>query len=632
MTTVATYIADAKTYAAGVAAQADTQFSQMRLDIANIGSAPIVTPGTANLPEVPEIPDTVNVPDLPSVTMDLPPSPDGAPDLLTISPIEVGTIPQLTANIPTLMTASLPSQIGEFNVSAPSIDTSYTFPTVPDSLDVAILAPTLVEHATPTAPTISLPSLNALAPAGIDDAPTNLSDQFVAQYRALSPELVSSIEAGMDAMLLRYNPRFHVLKAAIDAQLDRYLDGGTGLDATVEDAIYERSRTKQNSEARRAADAAFDQMAGRGWTVPGASVAAGIRASRQAAADNNAVAAREIVVMQAEMEQKNLQFAVSTGATMHNAALSAALSYYQGLISINGMALDGAKALVGFVVEAYNLTLRAYEARLGAYRTEAAIYETQLKAAMADLDRYRAELEGVKTLTDIDQNKITMYRTQIAGQEGLANIFKTRVEAIVSEAGLERLKLDLYKAQAEGFAITAQIKQFEYKAFEALMAGNEQLVKVYQAEVDAYNARLSGVKIRIDAESEVVRAQTAIVQSQLSAHESEVRTYGIRVQAEGDVARVQLENQRQIINAVEVQNKTTIARTQLAAGIYEAQSRIIIEQVKMDIEALLRSAELRIKQLGTIAEMGTSSGKVYGDMAGSALAGMNSLVAQTLAE
>ena len=632
MATVDTQIALAQKYAQSVAAQADTQFSQMRLDIANIGGAAVVTPGSANLPEVPEIPDTVNVPGLSSVTMDLPQSPGDAPDFQSISPIEVGLIPQLTATAPTLMTASVPSQLDEFNVSAPDIETSFTFPTVPGALDVAIIAPTLVEHTMPTAPTITLPSLDALAPAGIADAPTNLSDQFVAQYRALAPELVSSIEAGMDAMLLRYNPQFHTQKAAIDAQLARYLAGGTGLDATVEDAIYERSRTKQDAEARRTSDAAFDQMAGRGWTVPGASVAAGLRAARRAASDNNAIAAREIVVMQAEMERDNLKFAVSTGATMHNSALSAALTYYQGLISINGMALDGAKALVGFVVEAYNLTLRAYEARLGAYRTEAAIYETRLKASMADLERYRAELDGVKTLTDIDQNRVAMYRTQISGQEALANVWKTRIEAIVSQAGLERLKLDLYKAQAEGFAITAQIKQFEYKAFEALMAGNEQLVKVYQAEVNAYNSRLSGVKIRIDAESEVVRAQTAIVQSQLSAHESEVRTYGIRVQAEGDVARVQLENQRQIINAVEVQNKTTIARTQLAAGIYEAQSKIIIEQVRLDLEALLRSAELRIKQLGTIADMGVSSGKVYGDMAGSALAGMNSLVAQTLAE
>lgn len=630
MATVDTQIALAQGYANSVKLQADAQFSQMRLDIANIGSAAIITPGSANLPAVPVIPDTVDVPNLPTIDLVLPTAPGAMPTFQEISAIEVGIIPELTATAPTLTIPSLPSQLGEFNVSAPAIETTFVFPNAPTALDIEVLAPTLAEHTMPAAPTVALPSFDATAPTGIGDAPTNLAAQLVANYRDLAPQLVTSIEAGMNAMLLRYNPQFHAQKASLDAQLARYLAGGTGLTPAVENAIYERSRSKQAAEALRASDAAFDQMAGRGWTVPGASVAASVRASRQAAADNNAAAAREIVVMQAEYEQKNLQFAVTTGATLHTAALSSAIAYYQGLISINGMALDGAKAMVGLVVEVYNLSVRAFEARLNGYRAEAAVLETRLKLSMADLERYRAELDGVKTLTDIDQTKVAIYRARIASQEALAGVFKTRIEAVVAQASLQRLKLDLYKTQAEGFAITAQIKEFEYKAFTALMSGNEQLVKVYQARIDAYNSVLSGIKIKSNTQVEVVRAQALTIQSKLDAYKAEVQTYGVRVDAEKGVAQVKLENQRQVLNAVEIQNKTTIARTQLAASIYEAQSKIIIEQVRLDIEALLRSAEQRIQQLRAVAEMGTASGGVYGNMAGAALSGMNSLVAQTL--
>ena len=49
--------------------------------------------------------------------------------------------------------------------------------------------------------------------------------------------------------------------AAIEAQLTRYLNGGTGLDPLVEEAIYNRGRARNDFEAKRVQDAALREAA-----------------------------------------------------------------------------------------------------------------------------------------------------------------------------------------------------------------------------------------------------------------------------------------------------------------------------------------------------------------------------------
>jgi hypothetical protein len=436
----------------------------------------------------------------------------------------------------------------------------------------------------------------------------------------------------MDAAITRFNPQYHTQISGINAKLADYLNGGTGLSPEIEARIQERARSRDLGDARRAADAAWEETAGRGFTVPGGAVFSGIRRSRQAASDNLAKSSNEIAIAQALREQANLQWAVGQVASLTNAALSAALSYHGNLVQINGQSLQAAKDVLGAIVESYNLSIRAFEARLGAYKAEADVFDTRLKSAMALRELYESEIRALQAMTTIDQSKIAIYREQINALQALASVYRTRIEAVVSEANVERVKLDLFKSQVEAFSATAQVKESEYRGYSAAINGQESLVKLYSEQVQAHNSVLSGIRLRVDAQSEVVRSQALTNQARATQYKSTVDAFSAIVDARSNVSRTQLENQRQVLNAFEVQSNATIKTAELQSTVYVKNAEIIIKDTTLQIETLIRGAELNLQRARATADLGISSAQQYATVAGSVMSGINTLVAQTQAE
>ena len=80
MASVETQITQAQNYAASMKEQADSAISDMRADIDNIGFT-LVSFSGANLPDAPDIPDTLVAPTLSPVNLELPAKPNTAPDV-----------------------------------------------------------------------------------------------------------------------------------------------------------------------------------------------------------------------------------------------------------------------------------------------------------------------------------------------------------------------------------------------------------------------------------------------------------------------------------------------------------------------------------------------------------------------
>lgn len=630
MSNVREIMEDAQEFARTTTGDAERQIRNLEIRIASeLRYTPVPYVGAPNPPPLTP-PEPLTPPAQDPVGLDMPPPPRNAPLFQDIPPSKTGDAPELLAEKPELDIDSLrkPSQLPDFNVGAPPVQIAFAMPVPGNAMNQEIEAPTLIDRVAPEKPQIMLPVFSGTAPVDTAAAPANLEDRMNAAYRDISPTMVSAVNDHLDDMLTKYNPRFHAQMERIETQLAKYLDGGTGLKPAVEDAIYARSRSKQDAEARRARDTAYSEAASRGFTMPTGALLSAVRQSRQSAADNNAAAAREIVVMQAEMEQKNLQFAVTTSAALRSTLLNATLSYMQNMVAINGQALAYAKDVLGAVIESYNIAVKAYSLKIELYKSEASVFEVRLKSAMAGVELYKAEIDALQALTNVDRAKVDVYKARVDSLSAYVDMYKARVDATVSLAGLEKLKIDLFQAQVQAYSAQVQAKNAEWQGYTAALGGELAKVQIYKTEVDSYSAEVQGFKGEVDAEAEVTRGIAMTNDARAKQFAAELNAFSVRVSAQAEVAKARIENQRVGIVAFQARSQAAIANAQLRNDHMKATTEVALQNASETLKAriALENYKLGIGQaIVSVAGLGMTARTT---MAAAALSSMNTLASE----
>jgi hypothetical protein len=572
--------------------------------------------------------DLTDPPDAPTfdpIDLDLPPDPEPMGELIVIAEPNTDTAPTLDATAPQLDFGTLPNQLAAFSGSLPGITTEFDFPDAPT--DIIIASPNLLTVTAPDAPAKTPIDFNEVAPVIDATAPTDLEARMQSSYRTASHDTINMVEGYMDSYLTKMNPEYHTQMARIESQLATYLAGGTGLATDVEDAIYARAQAKNDLEAKRVQDAAFADNAARGFTLPSGAMTSALARARQDAANNNAKAANEIVIMQAEMEQKNLQFAVTTSAALRATAVNALLSYMQGLNSINTMAMDYAKSILSAMVQVYDVQVKAFSLKLDAYKAAATVFEVKSRAAALAVEVYKAEVQAMEGTTHVNRNLVDIYKAQISAKQSLTDLYKTQVEATVSQASLEKLKIDLFQSQVQAYAAQVQAKSAEWQGYQARLSGEESKVKAYATQVDAYNGEVGAFKAKTEGITEQIKAQTARNNAIIQEYTARVNAYETDVKAKAAVASANIDGQRQVLTGYQAQVSFAVAQANLAVEAYKANVDATSLNAKTNMDMQVANVNSGLGQMKALTDIHGEILKVYSGPASAAAAGMNSLAA-----
>lgn len=605
-----------------------------KVDMA-IGAIDPVTYTAATLP--PRVIVTpVKVPLIAHADFDTPVKPGLAPVFQDISEIDTSGAPIDATTAPVLTFPEAPGKVRDFTDKADRIKTDFDFPPPPDALmHPQFVAPDQSSISMPVAPEIGKAladiAITGSAPTDIPKAPDDLVAPFSDAYKAQSTETKIVIDGYLDAQLLKLDPGYRAQMAAIDAKLRQFLDPnyhGSGIKPVVEDAIYGRARSKNDAESRRVRDAAYGEAASRGFTLPTGALMSAVQRARQGAADNNATAAREIVVMRAEMEQKNLQWAVTTSAGMRTALLNTTMTYMQHLVSVNGQALDYAKGVLGAIIERYNGEIKLYGLRLEVYRTEVSVYETRLRGVLARIEVFKGQLSAAQTVAEIDKVQVERYKAQLDSLNSLATAYRSQIESVVAQAGLERIKLDIFGLQVKAFEADVQAKNAEWNGFSQLIAGEKGKAEIYQSQIASFSAQSAAYKTKIDAQIAVRNSAAATNDARAKQFTAEYSGFESEVRGQSAVTNANIESNRQVMNEFKGEVAVELAKAQSELEFFKTDATIRLEQASKDLEAKAKNMEKGLLKAKVGADAAVSAGKIYGDMASAAMSGMVSIAGE----
>ena len=316
-------------------------------------------------------------------------------------------------------------------------------------------------------PTASIPSLPELEDLNLEDL----------NYNPISIDLTSP-EASFNYSDETYSST--LADNLNNKVLSDLLNGGTGLGANIEAAIWARARARQVDENEKTYDEALNFWSSRGFSMPPGMLNGTLIEARARIDQNNTNINNDILVQESNLAQNNTQFIITTATQIEK-------NLMDNFNQHRNRALEAAKTSVEVLIEIYQLKVAELQARLSQEEVNAKVYELKINAALAKLELKLKQHQG-----DIETYKaaITYYDSQVKK-------IIAQAEARVSTEGL---KVETFKSQSEHYR--AEI---------------DAVIKAFLGKIEAASSHANALTENLKAEIQLALGESSLTSDQLTA-------------------------------------------------------------------------------------------------------------------
>lgn len=527
------------------------------------------------------------VPDDPDLSFD----PVDGPGNIAIPEISAPIItepPDFTGSAPVITLPTPPEDLAaEAPTDAPTIG-EVTLPTAP--VIVIPAEPTLDDITLPDVPDITLPAFTDTAPILDAVAPGNTFNFTYEEYSKSLPELQTEIQ--------------------------RMLAGGTGLPDVIWQALWDKARSREDVTAVKLVQEITDEWAARGFTLPAGVLDAKIEAARQQNQDAANQLSRDIAIQQAQMEQVNIQFAVTQGIAYENLLIGLHFQKMQLTYEVARFTLEAA-------ISIFNAKIALYNAEMQGYMTEAQVYKTRIEAETINVELYRAQLEGQKLIGELNLQDIEIYKARLDALMTHIEVYKGELEGVKTQVDVDKTRVDAFKAQVEAYGEQVRARGTDIQAYAEQIRGEIAKSDIYEAEVNAFASLVNAYKTNNDAKIDSKRIELELSSQHIDKFRVQVEKYNAELNAEAKRvdAGTRIYDGKTRMYSAELsaeQARVSSDTRHFELALREAQSKADIEvkEAQMKIEELLRILSLELDKTKTLMS-------VQSQLAASALSAVN---------
>lgn len=520
-----------------------------------------------------------------------------APPTLSVTwnSIAAPTLPSLPA-APSLPAISFvaPAAPGALNLAAPSVTIDdftevapvLNLPAAPTlNYGAAPTIPAVANIATPSAPLIELPA----APVYLSlSTPTFAGIDLHADYLAKLDDMPTLVLAAPTPYSYALGPEYaSTLLTELKAKLLERMNGGTGLPAAVEQAIWDRARSRETqialadeAEVMRASEAL-------GFQLPSGVLAAQLREAQKSYYDKLSSLSRDVAIKQAELEQANLKETIDAGMRLESQLID--YSY-----KLEQIAFDSAKQYAENAIQIYNAQVEQFKALLAGYQTYAAAYKTLIDGELAKVEVYKAQLAGEQAKADINRVLVEQYKASIEAGLSQVKIYEAQVVAANTLVQIEQVKIAAAGEQIRAYTAQINAETAKVEAYKAGVQAEATKTDIYKVKADAFSAK-------VNAQAEKARADlsqyTALVQAKTAEWEgyrAQVEAERSRIAALGEQSGALLDGYKAATTAIvaEAEMQTRVWETEIKN--YEAGQQVAIQAGKVNADSVIATNNARL--------------------------------------
>lgn len=229
------------------------------------------------------------------------------------------------------------------------------------------------------------------------DPHLQLIDLNIAQFNSLLGTMPANPSNSFSFTEIPYSSN---LLTDLRAVLLQWVDGkSTGLLPTVEQAIWDRGRSREAVNAGRKAKEALRVFAMRGFSKPPGALSLELLDSTQEAQNASSTLSRDVMIKQAEMEQSNRRFSLEQATKMEEAMIAYTSQQFTRVLESAKAFQQFTNEIFGREVQAYGVETQAYKARVD---SEVAAFKARVDENVSEAN-LRTENARIQLQTWIQQ-------------------------------------------------------------------------------------------------------------------------------------------------------------------------------------------------------------------------------------
>lgn len=216
-----------------------------------------------------------------------------------------------------------------------------------------------------SAPVFSGGPVDPVRPSNIETDPVSTINSELSAEAARLTGLLSSTFSGM---LNAYFPRASASLVAAENWLETTIvNGATGIPASVENQIWDRSRARELLDGARRKDAAVSDLAARGFTLPQGSLVGMNQEIDQDISDKIITHSRDVAIKQVEIQIETIKFAVAQALDYRMKSIAAAIEYWRAYLLPEDIAAKKASVTADLKFKFYNTAVEMYRSDIQLY-------------------------------------------------------------------------------------------------------------------------------------------------------------------------------------------------------------------------------------------------------------------------
>ena len=475
---------------------------------------------------------------------------------------------------PVMPTIELPSAPGMANIplpDRPDIDTNVEIPDAP-----VLILPEMDELKQIEIPVFEFPELPDFngVPPGMDNI--TVPDVFI-EWK--EPEYESEV---------------------LD-DLTKYIsegikEGGIGLPAEIEDALFNRARTRESRETSRAVQEVVNDWATRNFTMPPGMLVKQVASIREQGQARASELNRDILIEATKMEIEQIRFLVQQGMSLEQLTTNIFNNFANRMFEV-------ARFNAESQISVFNAQIAFFNSQNEAFKTLSDVYRIKLDGALAKLTAYKTAVDAQAAIGQINEQYVQVFRAKMDAVLSNVEIYKALVQGASVRAEVIKNQFDSYRADVQAYSEQITAEKVKVEAYEAQIRGETSKASLFDAQARAYASTIQGVQAKanvkgqqIQLKMEAARVWIGKYQADLEAYKAELQAnlsevqqntaaFGAEVEAWRATAGMEVSQAEMQSRYADMNTRTNIAFAEMQLKEYEAKMQKAIQEANIALES-----------------------------------------------